>query len=128
MITNNTLNTLNGHLATLTSLPDVAWPNAEYTPKAGTTYLEPTLLPANANLETLAGSQESGGVYQVSIRVELLKGSGPALTLADRIAKHFRVNSLSGVRIGAITVGPPLREDSFYFVPLSIEYWAHYTR
>jgi hypothetical protein len=128
-IASTIMNTLNSRLAQLASLPATAWPNVPFTPATGTLWIRPDLLPADSALETIQGSEEHLGVYQVSVFAPLDQGTGAALVQADAIADHFAADrDLSGLRIRSISVGQPMREESWLMVPVSIEYRAHHTR
>ena len=128
-IASTIINTLNTRLAQLSPLPPVAWPNVPFTPSIGTLWLRADLLPADSALETIQGSEEHVGVYQVSVFAPLGRGTGSAMVQADAVADHFAADrDLSGLRIRSISVGQPIREESWLVVPVSIEYRVHYTR
>jgi hypothetical protein len=128
-IASTIMNTLNSRLAQLSSLPPTAWPNVPFIPTTGTPWIRVDLLPADSALETIQGSEEHLGVYQVSVFAPLDKGTSAALVQADVIADHFAADrDLSGLRIRSISVGQPMREESWLMVPVSIEYRVHHTR
>jgi len=128
-IASKIINTLNTRLAQLSPLPPVAWPNVPFTPETGTLWIRADILPADAQLETLQYSEEHIGIYQVSVFAPLDKGTGAAMNQADSIADHFAAQrDLSGLRIRSISVGQPIREESWLMVPVSIEYRVHHTR
>lgn len=118
---------LDTHLNSLTDRPYVAWPNAKATPLNGSSYIRPTLLPANSDLYTLNDVNMNPGIYQIDIYAPLEKGLNSALTLADAIKDHFESNrrlTAGGdtVFIQNISLGSAERQDAWYRVFLEINY------
>lgn len=124
---------LNTRLAALTLSPamTVAWPNSEFTPPAAG-YLEPI---AFRNLTQPTGFRTNTlqGIYQVSVRKPLPPasiGAAPADNAADAVAAHFPrglwLPELSGVtvRIRNTSVGTAIKDDPYWMVPVSIEWFA----
>ena len=83
---------LDEHLSLMPSLPPVAWENLDYTPELGTLYLRPTLLPAETIQSTLGenGTDQNTGIYQVDVFAPLGQGKQEAMSIADKIANHFK--------------------------------------
>lgn len=114
-------------LNSLANRPYIAWPNVDFTPISGKTYLRPTLLPAKSTLSTLDGMQRNSGLYQIDIFTPAGIGSGAALSLADTIKDHFNESTeLTAndtiVYIQAISISAPSREEAWYRVYVQIDY------
>ena len=99
---NNIQNALNTQLATVSGLPTVYYPNVENTPSQGTSWVRPTLLPANSVLYTLNNANMHQGIYQVDIFTQIKKGTAPLWLIADSIRDNF--NAVNGITSGADTV------------------------
>ncbi len=121
---------LNTRLNSLTSHPPIAWPNTKYVPILGTTYLRPTLLPAETILSSLARGQTHKGIYQVDVFVPLEKGINTLTTWLDAIESHFAAQDIltSGstkVYIHQTGMGDLEREDSWFHGYISINYLVY---
>lgn len=110
------------------SLP-TAWENEEYDPAIGTLYIRPTILPASTEQAGLGanGLDDHIGVYQIDVFAPVDGGRGIAVNQADAIADHFaRGQTLTyngvDVRIGNVSRGAGAREDSWYKIPVFINY------
>jgi hypothetical protein len=118
---------LDSRLYQLPNAPQIAWPNTKYVPQNTTTYLRPTLLPANSTLYTLNNEDGHSGIYQIDIYVQADKGTNQLLTLADNIRDHFNSQkSLSKndnvIHIQEISIGVPQREDQWYSCFVAVNY------
>lgn len=123
----NVQRALDTQLATLSASPPVAWSNVKYTPVVGTSYLRPTILPANSELTTLTDHKRNPGVYQVDIFTEVEKGEGAGLTLADSIKSLFEGNRrlTAGsdiVFIKQISLGRGERQNAWNHIFVEIHY------
>ena len=80
------------HLNSMVGLPAVAWENKPYTPVLGTLYIRPTNLSGETYQASLGVNGTDGhvGIYQVDVFIEIDKGRKEALTMADKIADHFK--------------------------------------
>jgi len=122
---------LDTRLGTMSGLPDVAWPNRTYTPVIGTTYLRPTLLPADSIAATVgtSGTDENIGVYQVSVFTEAGNGKSAGMVMSDLIASHLKrdteltYNSRT-VRIKNVSQSPASTSGGWFQIPVNIEYYA----
>lgn len=114
--------------ATANSKP-VAWENSGYVPTTGTLFLRPTVLPietVQAGLGT-NGQELHEGIYQVDVFAPTDQPKAKALAIADAIADYYArglVLTYNGVkvRIGTASIGAGNRENSWYQLPISIDY------
>lgn len=117
---------LNTRLATLSGSPPVAWPNVHYQPSENTTFLRPTLLPAAAVLDTLAGIEEHKGIYQVDVFVPVEKGVNALNTLLDSIQNLFKANktltATDVVFVQAVSRSRGQRQESWYVGFVEVNY------
>jgi hypothetical protein len=117
---------LHTRLATLSGSPAVAWPNTHYQPTENTTYIRPTILPANTILNTLAGMEEHKGIYQVDVYVPLEKGVSALNTLLDSIQSLFKssktLTATDIIFIQAVSRSPAVRDESWYVGFVEINY------
>lgn len=122
---------LTARLQTLASLPPVAWENVAYTPTLGTTFLKPSLLPAEPFQAEIgaAGQNMHVGVYQVSIFAPA--GTGMAhQTLRDSICDLFKRGvtlTYGGVTVTCVKAypGAMLQETDWIQIPI-IVVWRSY--
>ncbi len=109
---------LHTRLATLTSSPPVAWPNVAYRPTENTTFIRPTVLHSDTNLNTLAGMQEYRGIYQVDVYVPLEKGVSVLNTWLDSIEDLFSssktLTATDIVFVQAVGRGRAERQESWF--------------
>lgn len=121
---------LMARIQSIPSVPPVAWPNAGYSPAIGTNYLKVMRLPAETITNDLAYGEMHAGILQIDAVTPISKGEGAALALADSIADHFRSQRLlthdgQDVRIRSISIAQAFTDDSWYSIPVSIDYEAH---
>ena len=110
----------------------VAYPNVEYTPVAGTSYLQLDILPAlteQAELGT-AGQNSNLGIAQITIHYSGANGWGKIYDKADQIAEWFKrgtklVNGGITVTIESVQIGPMLNDEGWLNFPVSINYRAY---
>lgn len=120
---NTKLNTLAGH-------PPIAWPNMRFEPTNNETYLRPTLLPAQTELNTIAGQQLHKGIYQVDVCVPLKTGIASLTSWLDAIDSLFArgttltANSNS-VLIQNVGMGRTERQDAWYVGYIEIYYLCY---
>lgn len=121
---------LMARVQSIPSSPPVAWPNTEYKPVIGDSYLKVMRLPAETITNDLSYGEMHTGILQIDAAVPIAKGEGLALTLADTIADHFkaqRVLTHSGqdVRIRSVSIAQGITDESWYAIPISIDYEAY---
>jgi len=116
-------------LATLTDAPDIAWPNINYKPKAGTAYLTCFMLPGAFNQASMGatGKDVQVGIFQINVFIPAGDGRSQ---LPDAVADHFKrgtVLSYNGtdIRIRAASIGPAGVDGAWYIVPVSINYQTY---
>ena len=118
---------LDQHLSTMPGLPDVAWPNVDFTPDTTKPYFRVSYLPADGNIYNMQYAQETPGVYQVSVAVPVGTGPGVAQNLAGDLYSHFAGQGKIGdVFIESINYGPAQLEDVWYIIPVSIN-WRYFS-
>ena len=125
---------LDARLATMTSLPPVAWENDDYKPVKGTLYIQQTHLPADTVGGTLGSSAAGGkdfvsGIYFLNVFAPAgdKTGKNTAYVMADNIANHFKpVTELTYnsrlVRCISVSRAPAIQGDGWYQVPVRVRY------
>lgn len=121
---------LNARLDSLSSHPPIAWPNTKYKPIEGTTYLRPTLLPAESDADTLNGGQVDKGIYQIDIFVPTEKGISVITAWMDAIKDHFPNGTIltsNTTKIYVNKIGRSLfqREENWFSGYISIYYESY---
>ncbi len=123
---NDIQNALNTKLAATSGLPVIYYPNMDKEPVQGTSYIRPTLLPANTTLLTLNNEDMHQGIYQIDIYTELKKGTAPTLLIADAICTAFRRTKLTAnstiVHAQQISMSQAQRVESWWHMYISINY------
>ena len=120
---------LDARLATLSGLPPVAWPNAQYVPTIGTLFIRPTLLAA----ETVGGTLESDrhtGIYRVDVFSPVGVGDGTAIALLDSIGDHFApmttfTSGVAGVQIVSCSQSLRGNDGVWYNLSIDIRYLSY---
>lgn len=125
-IVNEIQNALETRLSTLAGLPSVAWPNQDFTPVSGTSWLRPTLLPAETVAATMDGDLQTG-IFQVDVFVPSGTGRSAGDTLVDAIGDHFApmlelTSGATTVRIISFSTIAARSESDWYHIPLEIRY------
>lgn len=126
----NIENALNIQLSSIGGLPTIQWSNTKYQPIENTSFIRPSILPAQSDLETLAGGESVGGIYQIDIFTPSEKGVGVSNKIIDDIAESFRANktlSAGGntVFVQAISRGTAEREEAWFHSFVSINFICH---
>jgi hypothetical protein len=123
---------LDGHLDTMTDLPDVAWENGDFQPIKDELYLRASVLPGDTVQGGLGdeGLDEHLGIYQVDIAAPAGAYKSAAYIMADKVADHFKRGSTVSyngvnVRIRNVSRDVAGREDGWYIFPVSITYFSH---
>ena len=114
-------------LKTLSPLPPVAWQNTEYKPVEGGTWIRPTIVPVNAELDILSGGMMHEGFMQIDVYVPLGKGSAALNDICDQIYDHFRAQPYITsndviVYIGPIQNSAQRRDESWHTAYVQINY------
>lgn len=131
-------------LADLTLSPaiPVAYPNKNFSPTAGQTYLRASFITLPTEQPGLAHSSAKryGGMLQVSVFAPINKGGLiDAAEIASQVVTHFargtRMDSTTGspatvvltVEVGPMppTVNSPMKEDAWWHQPISIPFFAN---
>lgn len=107
----------------------VAYENIGYTPTTGTPFIRPTVLPVDTVQAGLGskGQEFHDGIFQVDVFWPVDQQKALALAEADSIADYFaRGLTLTyngvNVRIGTASIGASNRENSWYQIPVLIDY------
>jgi len=113
---------LDARMAALPSLGTsaIAWPNQKLSAQTSL-YYAVHFLPATVQPE-LQGADHESGIYQVSVFVPAGGGIGPALVQAQAVADHFKRQTLSGISCGVPTLAPPMQQDDWLHIPVSIPF------
>ena len=116
--------TLDVRLSQMPNLPDVAWPNVDYTPNIEEIHLQVANLPANGSLFNMEYAQETPGVYQVTVAGPVGNGAGLIEQMASDVSSHFGAdrNLDNNIFIESIDVAPAIIDDVWYTVPVSINW------
>lgn len=118
---------LNTRLSNISDSPTIAWPNVDFKPTQGITYLRPTLLPASGDLFTLGGVYEHKGLYQIDICCPINQGISELTGWQDAIILLFSVNKSlfagqNTIFIQNITIGKAERQEGWYVSFITIQY------
>jgi hypothetical protein len=115
---------LDTQLNTLAGGYDIAWPNVDFKPAAGSTFLRASFIPGETVQVSLGGSgkDETNAIYQVDVVSP--RGSGRS-SVADSIADHFSRGSVlayngTKLRVRSVSIGPAINDGAWHFVPVSI--------
>lgn len=126
---------LRANLLTVSGLPPVAWQNRAFEPTPGSPWLRETLLPAGANLASIAGVitealLREDGIYQITVFYPAGGDLKAAESLVDSIRSAFRPGIV--VTHGGIAavctraeVARAVQEPDWYGIPISIRYYLH---
>jgi hypothetical protein len=119
-------------LYAIDNLPDVAWPNTDYTPTTGELYLAAHLLPAETTAAGIGkdAKNKAPGIWQVDVKVPLGSGRSEYLGWVDTICNQFKRGNSS--TYNGITVwfrkaypGPRIIEGAWCKVPVTIRFYAY---
>ena len=98
----------------------IAWPNKPLAPQTDL-YYAVAFLPSGVN-PALVGADHEQGIYQVSIFIPSGQGIASALIAAQAVADWFKRQNLSGISCGVPTLAPPMQEDCWWHIPISIPF------
>lgn len=120
---------LDTRLGTLSGGYDIAWPNLNYEPAAGSTFITPNFIPTETLQVGLgaSGKDETNGIYQIDVVYPA--GSGRS-TIPDVVADHFKrgtVLSYNGVniRVRSVSIAQAITDGAFHFVPVSVDFQTY---
>lgn len=120
---------LDGHLAGMTDLPEVAWPNKEFDPTKGTLFIRPTVIMGDTVGGTLGADIEDfySGFYQVDVSAPAGEGKNEAILMADKIADKFKRDTIiteNGREIHCLHSTPlsPNNDGTWYVIPVQINF------
>jgi len=120
---------LNTRLATLSSIPPVAWPNIAFVPVENATFLRPTLMPVSSQLNQLNGVELHKGIYQVDVFVPLEKGIATIDGLLDGIKSLFSssktLTATDTIFIQEVGLGKAQRQESWFVGFVEIHYLCY---
>jgi len=118
---------LDQQLDSVPGIPDIAWPNVDFTPDTTKPFVSPKNIPADGILYNMDRGQETPGTYMVNVYAPQGKGPAEAEIIADTIGTHFAANRELGnnLFIEEINFRPGMSDDPFYVVPLDIK-WIVY--
>lgn len=128
-------------LASVTELPThpttrrtlLAFENVDFEAVDGVGWVRGTFAPIVSVRETAGdtGYSRIDGLFNIGVFWPIGKGSGEPRRLADAIIKHFKSGTVLSEGEARITVvaswrGPALKEDEWYHIPLTVEWYAHH--
>ncbi len=115
---------LNSRLSTLPGSIPIAWPNYEYTPIINTTYIRPTLLPANGDLLTLDGGYIHTGLYQIDVFCKVGNSTKTLNTLLESIYSLYTENKVldSNIFVQSVTFEKRNIEDTCFMGSITVQY------
>lgn len=120
---------LDTRLSTLAGGYEIAWPNTDFAPSAGQTFLSPSFLPDQTLQVGLGatGKDETNGIYQIDVVYPA--GSGRS-TIPDALADHFKrgtVLSYNGttVRIRSVSIESAITDGAYHFVPVTVSFQTY---
>lgn len=111
----------------------IAHENQQYTPTAGTAYVEIRVLQNDATPFTLKDSDETDGVFRVRLFYPADTGAVNAKSKADEIFATYKIGTRLTYNNVSLTVmsnqrQPGLAEDGWYQLVLTINYRAYVAR
>lgn len=120
---------LQNHLATMSGIIDIAWPNVPFSPVVGTPYLRFNILFAEPTQSTLGttGTNEHRGFAQIDCVYPSAEGTASQRAMAGLITERFKRGTdiiASGQTITVLNVYPSGRtEDGDWLtVPITINF------
>ena len=115
---------LDTRLSTLSGGYDIAWPNINFEPDAGSTFLRPSFIPGDTLQVSLgaSGRDETIVIYQVDVVTPRGSGRSP---LTDSVADHFArgtvlTSNSTELIVRSVSIGPAINDEAWHFVPVSI--------
>lgn len=111
----------------------IAWENEQFTPTAQTAYAEIRILQNDVTPATLADSNDTDGVFRVTLRYPVDGGAYPIKQKVDQIFSVFAIGSrlvYNGVTVVVLRNSrqPGLAEDGWYKLVLDMPYRANFAR
>ena len=121
---------LAGVLNGIPDMPAIAWENTAFTPVVGDTYLSEAILFGESVPLAIdfGGTEETVGVYQVSVNAPTDTTTFPALELARTIKSAFArgiyTDTTTGqkLEITRVSLNPALIEAPWLTLPVSINF------
>ena len=129
------------NLESMTELPThpttrrtlLAFENADFEAVDGVGWVRGTFAPIISIRETAGddGYSRIDGLFHIGVFWPIGKGSGEPRRLADAIIKQFKSGTILSEGEARITVvaswrGPALKEDEWYHIPVTVEWFAHH--
>jgi len=118
-------------LATMVGVPDIAWPNDDYTPTVGELYLRFNILFSTPNQLTLGtdGLNQQLGFVQVDVVAPSSGGNGLSRQIIGKITDQFKRGiepTFLGQKVTVLNVYPSgsFSDADWYTVPVTINFRA----
>ena len=125
-------NVLTDHLAAMSGLPPVAWPNKDLPTGTDRPYLVVQMVPTSRTDRTIKGGRaNSRGYMTVTVVSDVDTWETESKRLADDISERFAQPMSLPVTGGTITITKPpevqrgYRDGPRWRVPVRIDYLAH---
>jgi hypothetical protein len=119
-------------LYAIDDLPDVAWPNTDYTPTTGELYLAAHLLPAEVVAAGVGKDAKNKvpGIWQVDVMAPIASGWSTYTTWVDTICGQFKRGNSStynGTTVWFRKAYPSSRmiEGAWCKVPITINFYTY---
>lgn len=115
---------LDQHLASMTGLPPVAWPNVQFNPPVDTLYISVANVPADSTMFSMSRSENVPGIYRINIYAPVNKGPAEAENMAGKLEDHFKATRDlgNGLMIENISFSTAISGDAYYMLPMSINW------
>ena len=111
----------------------VAWPNVKYEPVKGTSYLEPSFFPGEAEQGVLGtnGVNKQIGIFQILIWEPIGIGIGAMTIKADAIVTQFKrgtdlTKNSTIVTLASAWAGGAIQNGDWIYIPVTVN-WYSYT-
>lgn len=108
---------------------DVNYPNTDYKPVIGTSYLKADILYTNPEQIEFGGSGQNRceGIYQITINVGVGKGKYAIMQLVDSLQTYFNRGTKiirNGIKVSLTKfyLGPEFPETDWFRQPLSVDF------
>lgn len=107
----------------------IAHENLFYEPTPGTAYAQLVVFQNDVTAYSIAHSDETDGVFQITLRYPVNKSAGPAKIKADAILSAFKIGTRLVYSTQRVTIMSARREsgvpeDGWYKIVLTINYKA----
>lgn len=116
---------------TRVSATDIDYPNRDYSPTLGTSYIKVDIMPAQTSQASIGQDSRSRniGIYQLMIFVPKNRSMMDSVPIVNELKEYFKFGT--GIILGDIKIKitrfqiePYLEDDAWFVQPVSISYRA----